>query len=675
MDKFKSLIGYNSDWSVKADRNKERDRWSNNSTFIVAAVGCAIGLGNLWRFPYLCFKHGGGAFFIPYLLCLFGLGIPMILLEFTLGQVMQKGNVYVWNALHPRLYGLGFATCFACYLIVIYYNVLISWALTLFFNSFYNPLPWSTQRTTDDAGLHKECKDMFITEEFFYKDVLGIYNDDCTSYKPTDSMGEGSFFQWQIFLSSMLTWIICFACVFQGVKISSYVVWFTVPMPVVFVFIMVMNGFTLKNCDEGFRMYLKGYVNDEAVDVNEKLASGEMWTEAAAQIFFTLSICWGVMVSYASYLPPKAPVIKNGFAVALINCSFSFFAGFAVFAVVGYVKGMGLGIATKTSSIGLAFITFPAAIDTMPGANFWALLFSITLFLLGIDSAFAMVEGTVIVIQDSALGKKLSKFATASILCLLGALCSIVFCFNWGFYLFDTIDHYLNVFLIMSMAILQSIGAAWVHGQDDAMKTCKISSIVLIVGYYGLLLPLAWLQFFAFGDQSVVAIPIFWAWFVIVAIVSCLVGKFGPNKLSVGTWYQEIFFSGARPICHHMLIRNESKWHRYFERIFEAWWCFSIKFIFPWAMYTLLVLTIADDIENKGYGGLYVGYQVLGAIVPIVGIILFLIPLIFNKTAPSGEFKKTFAIGAELNSSSKVEPEVAASDEPKVVELEANTNQ
>jgi len=674
MDKFKSLIGYNADWTVKADRDKERDRWSGNSTFIVAAVGCAIGLGNLWRFPYLCYKHGGAVFFIPYLLCLFGLGIPMILLEFTLGQVMQKGNVYVWNALHPRLYGLGFATCFACYLIVIYYNVLISWALTLFFNSFYNPLPWSVQRTTNVAGTSKDCPDVYITEEFFYKDVLGIINDDCSNYNASDSMGEGSFFQWQIFLSSMLTWIICFFCVFQGVKISSYVVWFTVPMPVIFVFIMVMNGFTLKNCDEGFRMYLKGYVNDEPINVNEKLSSGLMWSEACAQIFFTLSICWGVMVSYASYQPFKAPVIKNGLAVSLINCSFSFFAGFAVFSTVGYLEGMGSEVAKKTSSIGLAFIAFPAAIETMPGANFWALLFSLTLFMLGIDSAFAMVEGTVIVIQDSALGNKLSKVVTATLLCLVGALCSIVFCFNWGFYFFDSIDHYLNVYLIMLMAILQSIGAAWYHCQDDAIKTCKISALVLLVGYYGLLLPLAWLQFFAFGEDAWVAIPIFWVWFVIVSLVSCLVGKFGPNKLTIGKWYNDVFFSGVRPICHHMLIRNESKWNNVLERIFEFWWCFSIKFIFPWAMYTLLVLTFKTDITDP-YGDLHMGWQILGAIVPIIGVIIFLIPLIANKAVPSGEFKKTFSIDNCAAPSGKIEPEAPAADEAKVMELEAASPQ
>ena len=93
MDKVKSVMGYHPDWTVKANREAERDRWSNNSTFIVAAVGCAIGLGNLWRFPYLLYKHGGAVFFIPYLLCLFGLGIPMILLEFTQAVVEFVGDI------------------------------------------------------------------------------------------------------------------------------------------------------------------------------------------------------------------------------------------------------------------------------------------------------------------------------------------------------------------------------------------------------------------------------------------------------------------------------------------------------------------------------------------------------------------------------------------------------
>jgi NSS family neurotransmitter:Na+ symporter len=123
-----------------------------------------------------------------------------------------------------------------------------------------------------------------------------------------------------------------------------------------------------------------------------------MWAEACAQIFFSLGVCWGVMVSYASYNPKNAPIIKNTLTVAACNSSFSFLAGFAVFATVGYLKGLGSPVADKTSSIGLAFVAYPAAIETLPGTNFWILMLSGTLFTLGIDSAFSIVEATVTVI-------------------------------------------------------------------------------------------------------------------------------------------------------------------------------------------------------------------------------------------------------------------------------------
>jgi SNF family Na+-dependent transporter len=460
-------------------------------------------------------------------------------------------------------------------------------------------------------------------------------------------MGEGSFFQWQVFLCAMLTWVICFICTFQGVKISGYVVWITVPLPIVLVFIMVMNGFTLKNSDYGFRMYLKGYVNDEPIDFNEKLKSPAMWSEACGQIFFTLGIAWGVMVSYASYMPKNAPVVKNSVAVALINCSFSFFAGFSVFAVVGYLVGLNSPVSDKVSSAGLAFVAFPAAINTMPSPNFWSLLLFLTLFTLGIDSAFAIVEGTVIVIQDSALGRKYSKFVIASACCLFGAAATTIFCFNWGFALFDSLDHYLNVYTILLMGILQATAVGWYHCQDDAMNHHKTSALILIVGYWFLLSFLPWITTFGMDlDDGWVGIPIFWVWFVLISIISCCSAMYSGNKMTFTQWYEEIWVSGVRPICRHLTARSETSWHWLTERIFEVWWCFSIKFVFPWAIYVLLIMTLKQDLDEP-YGGYHDGWQWLGAIVPVIELLLFLYFLIFNKEAPSGVFKAAFT-AAEL---------------------------
>lgn len=143
----------------------ERDRWANNNTFVIAAIGAAIGVGNLWRFPYLVYKWGGAIFFIPYLLCLFLLGLPMMMLEFSLGQVLQKGNIAVWEKLHPRLQGIGLASTLASYLITFYYNVIIAWALVYLCASFISPLPWSVQNTTNANQTSGKCSELHITEE------------------------------------------------------------------------------------------------------------------------------------------------------------------------------------------------------------------------------------------------------------------------------------------------------------------------------------------------------------------------------------------------------------------------------------------------------------------------------------------------------------------------------
>lgn len=125
------------------DEGGGRARWMNNATFVLAAIGSAIGLGNFWRFPYLCYKWGGALFFVPYLGCLVLLGIPMLILEFGLGQKFQRGDIGVFRGIHPRLAGIGGASVLSSYCIALYYNVIISWSLVYFFCAFISPLPWS----------------------------------------------------------------------------------------------------------------------------------------------------------------------------------------------------------------------------------------------------------------------------------------------------------------------------------------------------------------------------------------------------------------------------------------------------------------------------------------------------------------------------------------------------
>merc|ERR1711971_727291 len=121
-------------------------------------------------------------------------------------------------------------------------------------------------------------------------------------------------------------------------------------------------------------------------------------------------------------------------------------------------NGLGSQGAGEVSSMGLAFIAYPAALETLPGANFWTLMFATTLFTLGIDSSFSIVESVATVLSDTKVGSKINKTLLTALLCIIGMIGSTFFCFNWGFTLFDIVDHYLNVYVVLAMGIFESFG-------------------------------------------------------------------------------------------------------------------------------------------------------------------------------------------------------------------------
>jgi len=218
----------------------------------------------------------------------------------------------------------------------------------------------------------------------------------------------------------------------------------------------------------------------------------------------------GTMTSYSSFNPVDKPIIGDGFKIAITNSCISFFAGFAVFSVVGYLVGIDSPVKNEVSSTGLAFVAYPAAIETLPGANFWSLILAVTLFTLGIDSAFSMLEAVATVMCDTAWGKAMPRKLLALLICIAGCLFSILFSFNWGFVFFDIVDHYLTVYLMLMLGILEVLGAGWVYEAAYVMeKVNKESVLVLTFGYWGLLLPLGILSFFGLPAMWI-GVVIFW---------------------------------------------------------------------------------------------------------------------------------------------------------------------
>lgn len=417
-------------------------------------------------------------------------------------------------------------------------------------------------------------------------------------------------------------------------KSSSYVVWVTVPLPLLFIFVLVMRGLTLENADEGIRMYLMGIVYNEekkafeSPDIVEKLTTAGIWTEACSQIFFSIGVCMGVMTSYSSYNPVDKPIIGDSLRVSIGNSLVSFTAGFAVFSVVGYLRGINSPVSGSVSSIGLAFTAYPAAIERMPAPNLWAFLFSITLFTLGLDSAFSLVEATSTVITDTAWGRKTPRKLIALLLCVVGLLFSTLFCFNWGFTFFDVIDHYLANYLMLLLGLLQCLGAGWVYEAGYVMeKANKRSVLILAIGFWGVMIPLGILAYTAFPNYSWVSIPIFWvlAFFVFVA-------SFATSGLSLKEWYGTVFMYGVRKLSRSMVkLTKEPGTHPWWAGPFEFWWGFSIKYFIPWSLYWLILILTRVDLTSA-YGGYHPFWQVMGFMFPILGLILFFVPLAFCTT-------------------------------------------
>jgi hypothetical protein len=505
-------------------------------------------------------------------------------------------------------------------------------------------------------------------------------------------------------VSLLVTWTITYFCVFKGVKSSSYVVWITVPGPIIFIFIMVMNNLCLENADAGIRMYLRGQdpITGEVEPASVKLGNGQMWADAVGQIFFSLGVCMGVMTSYSSYNRRNKPIIRDVMVISFGNCILSFFAGFAVFSVVGYLNGQDSPVAKNTSSSGLAFIAFPAAAEEMPGSNFWIILLGLTLFTLGIDTAFSLVEAISTVVYDTEKGKAVPRKLTALFVCILGWLGSLLFCPSWGFTHFDVADRYISVYLMFILGIMQCFAAGWMFHLQKVMTEKNKTAIMLLTGtYWGTLLILAPVTVFGLGAPLDMNLPAYeaaekeaflagggieddfvfkpfsmmWLGVVIFWVINlCVIMvTFFLRKGSAQDWYQNVFFYGAYELANlvanksdelHTVEDGPSQSTPCWKPIFIFWWAFSIKYFIPWALLSLMMwnfkadinlqevdLTETECVKNeddecilRGYGGYHDMWQIVGFIYPLIGLICFVVPIAIVKT-PEESLSKRDASG------------------------------
>ncbi|XP_072026675.1 sodium- and chloride-dependent taurine transporter-like [Amphiura filiformis] len=482
------------------DGLNERGHWVGRLDFIFSLIGLSVGLGNVWRFPYLCYKNGGGAFLIPYLICLAVGGIPVLLLELGLGQFTSQGGITCWNILHGWQ-GIGIAGIIVLSWLNCYYNVILAWAIYYIGLSFAKPLPWShcnnefntekclepewiygnanstSLETCDVNQTGKELKQVCLNgtltnlsdftpavEEFWERKILQVHLSS-----GIDDVGT---INWQLMISLIVAWIIVFLIICKGVKSSGKVVYFTATFPYVIITIILIRAVTLENAFEGIRFYMRPDIS--------RLLDGQVWLDAATQIFFSYSIGHGAMLSLSSYNKNKNNCIRDGLLFACVNSGTSLYSGFVIFAILGFMAGqqnVGVGEVAKGGP-GLAFIAYPEAVAQMPLPQLWAVLFFITILLLGIDSQFCQCEGFITAIADTwprVFRKGHRREIFVAIYCFVSCCIGMSMITHGGIYLMQLFDYYsASGTALLWIAFFEVMAITYFYGGNRFIGNLKL---------------------------------------------------------------------------------------------------------------------------------------------------------------------------------------------------------
>ncbi len=407
---------------------QKRDQWGSKAGFILAAIGSAVGLGNIWRYPYVLYSNGGGAFLIPYFFAILTAGIPLLILEFGLGHKYKGSTPLAFARANKKWEWLGWWPSINSFIILTYYTLILSWAINYLFLSFTQA--WGTD-----------------TNSFFFSNFL----------KMTDSPFKLGGVVWPVFAGItaiwLLNWFVCYKGVSKGIEKINKIL---LPTLVVAMIIIVIRGVTLPGADLGLN---KLFTPDWSAVLNPKV-----WIAAYGQVFFSLSIAMGVMVTYSSYLPKKTDINNSAFMTAFANCGFEFLAAIGVFGILGYMaSAQGVGVDEVASQgIGLAFVVFPKVFTVMGGiGKLFGVLFFTCLVFAGITSSISLVEASSSAFIDKT-GANRKK--VVSLVCLVGYSISIIYTTGAGLYFLDIIDNFVNSYGIVSIGLLEAIAVGWFFG-------------------------------------------------------------------------------------------------------------------------------------------------------------------------------------------------------------------
>lgn len=480
----------------------ERPKWDNKVQYLLTCIGFAVGLGNVWRFPYLCQVYGGGAFLIPYAIALVFEGLPLLYIELAIGQRLRSGSIGVWTSISPYLGGLGVASLLVSFLVSLFYNMILAWILWYFFHSFQNPLPWTMcPLNKNHTGYLKECAESSPVNYFWYRETLNLTPDIET---------DGGL-QWWLVLCLASAWCLVYICFIRGVETIGKAIYVTATFPYLMLTIFLVRALTLPGAVDGLKyLFTPNW---------ETLKNPQVWLDAATQIFFSLSLAFGGMIAFSSYNAQKNNCERDAIIVGCVNSFTSIYASIPIFAILGFLanenyidcqdrnilkltnafnigdenitiqnyedwlKQLNCSDPAKVESLdlkscdlqtyldqsasgtGLAFIVFTAAVVKMPGSQVWAVLFFVMLFMLGLSSMFGNLEGVLTPLLDlHVMPSWVPKELLTGLICLISFCMGLIFTLGSGNYWLAIFNSYVGSLPLLIIAFFEIISVVYIYG-------------------------------------------------------------------------------------------------------------------------------------------------------------------------------------------------------------------
>ncbi|MDP2775504.1 MAG: sodium-dependent transporter, partial [Nocardioides sp.] len=411
--------------TLETDAAAKRGAFTSRRVFMLAAIGSAVGLGNIWRFPYVAYENGGGAFVIPYLVALLTAGIPFLFLDYALGHRNRGSAPLSFARLRPGAEGLGWWQVGICFMIAVYYAAIIAWALRYTFFSIDKA--WG-----DDP------------EGFLFGDFL-----------QAGEPGVDTKVVLGVLVPLALVWLAVLVVMVLGVQrgIGATSVVF-IPVLVLAFVALVVRALFLPGAADGLDAL---FTPDWGA-----LTHTSVWAAAFGQIFFSLSVGFGIMITYASYVHRDTDMTGSGLVVGFANSGFELLAGIGVFAALGFMaQANGVAVdEVAAGGLGLAFIAFPTIISEAPAGALIGVLFFGALVLAGLTSLISVLEVVVSAVRDKF---ELTRRHAALAVTIPSAVLSLLFFSTTsGVHVLDIVDNFINRFGILLVAVVSMVVVVWV---------------------------------------------------------------------------------------------------------------------------------------------------------------------------------------------------------------------